>query len=56
MHLCPSVPAVTVPRLSNGPYQPQVVHPTKLFGVVVDDQFNWKQHVNLIVKAASYKI
>ncbi|MCP4985945.1 MAG: reverse transcriptase family protein [Colwellia sp.] len=56
MHFCTSPRAVTPPQLSVGVHPLQVVHSTKLLGVTLDDQLNWKQHVGNIVRTASYKL
>ena len=56
MHFCTSSQAVVRPQLSIGPHPLQVVQSTKLLGVTLDEQLNWKQHVSNIVRTASYKL
>ena len=56
MHFCTSSRAVDQPQLSVGIHPLQVVRSTKLLGVTVDDQLTWKQHVNNIIRTASFKL
>ena len=56
MHFCTSSQAVAQPQLSVGIHPLQVVKSIKLLGVTVDDQLNWKQHINNVVRVASFKL
>ena len=56
MYLCTSSAAVPPPQLSVGSHPLQVVQSTRLLGITVDDQLNWKQHVTNTIRSASYKI
>ena len=56
MHFCTSAQPLAQPQLSVGVHPLQVVKHFKLLGITLDDQLNWKQHVNNIIRTASFKL
>ena len=56
MHVCTSAASVPPPQVSVGSHYLQVVPTSKLLGVTIDNQLNWKQHVSTMVRSASYKL
>ncbi|XP_076039158.1 uncharacterized protein LOC143024257 [Oratosquilla oratoria] len=56
MHVCTSKQAVAPPQLSLGTHSLQVVQSAKLLGITIDDHLNWNQHINNIIRTASYKL
>ena len=56
MHFCTSSLAVPPPQLSVDSHPNQVVLSTRLLGITLDDQLNWKQHVTNTISSAFYKI
>ena len=55
MHFCTSGVLLSS-QLSVGSHPLQVVLPTRLLGITVDDQLNLKHYVSNIIRAASYRI
>ncbi|XP_076037769.1 uncharacterized protein LOC143023141 [Oratosquilla oratoria] len=47
---------MTPPQLSLGTHSLQVVQSAKLLGITIDDHLNWNQHINNIIRTASYKL
>ena len=56
MQFCTSSAAVVPPHFSVSSHPLQVVQSTRLLGMTLDDQLNWKQHVTHIIRSASYRI
>ncbi|XP_076030898.1 uncharacterized protein LOC143019081, partial [Oratosquilla oratoria] len=56
MHFCTSKKDVPAPNVTIGTQSLQVVKSTKLLGITIDDQLDWKQHVTNTVRAASYRL
>ncbi|XP_076030936.1 uncharacterized protein LOC143019126 [Oratosquilla oratoria] len=56
MHFCISKKDVPAPNVTINTQPFQVVKSTKLLGITIDDQLDWKQHVTNTVRAASYRL
>ncbi|XP_076035374.1 uncharacterized protein LOC143021651 [Oratosquilla oratoria] len=56
MHVCTSKQAVPPPQLSLGTHSLQVVQSTKPLGIILDNHLNWNQHIDKIIRTASYKL
>ena len=46
----------TPPVITLGPTTLQVVNKSKLLGVTIDDELNWKVHVSNVIKSATYRL